>query len=83
VPSRLENAIAVPLIPIIAMLIGPLPLMSGETNVGVTSYDIYRDGNLLASSAPPAGYLGQSVQAGTTYSYSVVAKDAAGNARHS
>ena len=49
-------------------------------NVGVTSYDIYRDGNLLASSAPPAGYLDQSVQAGTTYSYSVVAKDAAGNA---
>ena len=49
-------------------------------NVGVTGYDIYRDGTLLASLAPPAGYLDQSVQPGTTYSYYVVAKDAAGNA---
>ena len=49
-------------------------------NVGVTSYDIYRDGSLLANSAPPAGYLDQSVQPGTTYNYYVVARDAAGNA---
>jgi chitodextrinase len=49
-------------------------------NVGVTAYDIYRDGTLLASVAPPAGYLDESVQPGTSYSYTVVARDAAGNA---
>jgi chitodextrinase len=49
-------------------------------NVGVTAYDIYRDGSLLASPAPPTGYLDQDAQPGTTYSYSVVARDAAGNA---
>jgi Bacterial Ig domain/Calcineurin-like phosphoesterase len=48
-------------------------------NVGVTGYDIYRDGTLLASIAPPAGYLDESVQPGTRYDYYVVAKDAAGN----
>jgi Big-like domain-containing protein/fibronectin type III domain protein/calcineurin-like phosphoesterase family protein len=48
-------------------------------NVGVTAYDIYRDGTLLTSSAPPAGYLDQSVRPATTYSYYVVARDAAGN----
>ena len=48
-------------------------------NVGVTAYDIYRDGSLIASTAPPAGYVDQTVQAGTTYSYTVVARDAAGN----
>jgi len=48
-------------------------------NVGVTGYDIYRDGTLLASIPPPAGYLDESVQPGTPYSYDVVARDAAGN----
>ncbi len=48
-------------------------------NVGVTAYDIYRDGSLMASAAPPAGYLDESLQPGTTYSYDVVARDAAGN----
>jgi chitodextrinase len=48
-------------------------------NVGVTAYDIYRDGSLIASTAPPSGYLDQTVQPGTTYRYYVVARDAAGN----
>ena len=48
-------------------------------DVGVTKYDIYRDGTLLARSAPPAGYLDQTTQSGTTYAYTVVARDAAGN----
>lgn len=48
-------------------------------NVGVTAYDIYRDGALYVSEAPPAGYLDESVQPGTSYSYAVVARDAAGN----
>jgi len=49
-------------------------------DVGVTAYDIYRDGTLIASSAPPAGYVDQTAQSGTTYTYTVVARDAAGNA---
>ena len=48
-------------------------------NVGVTAYDIYRDGTLIASSAPPAGYVDQTAQPGTTYTYTVIARDAAGN----
>ena len=48
-------------------------------DVGVTAYDIYRNGTLLASIAPPTGYLDESVQPGTTYDYYVVARDAAGN----
>jgi chitodextrinase len=49
-------------------------------NVGVTAYDVYRNGSLIASTPPPAGYFDQTVQPGTTYSYYVVARDAAGNA---
>lgn len=48
-------------------------------NVGVTSYDIYRNGSLLTSVPPPGGYLDQTAQPGTTYSYYVIARDAAGN----
>jgi hypothetical protein len=48
-------------------------------NVGVTSYDIYRDGTPIASAAPPAGYVDQTAQSGQTYTYTVVARDAAGN----
>jgi len=48
-------------------------------NVGVTAYDIYRDGTRIASSVPPAGYVDQTAQAKTTYTYAVVARDAAGN----
>jgi Bacterial Ig domain/Fibronectin type III domain/Calcineurin-like phosphoesterase len=48
-------------------------------NVGVTDYDIYRNGSLLASVPPPSGYLDESAQPGTTYSYDVIARDAAGN----
>lgn len=48
-------------------------------NVGVTAYDIYRDGSLITSTAPSNGYVDQTVQAGTTYNYSIVARDAAGN----
>jgi chitodextrinase len=48
-------------------------------NVGVTAYDIYRNGTLIASSAPPAGYLDQTTQPGSTYTYTVIARDAAGN----
>ena len=49
-------------------------------NVGVTSYDIYRDGILVGSAPPPAGYVDQTAQSGQTYAYTAVARDAAGNA---
>lgn len=48
-------------------------------NVGVTGYDIYRDGSLIASTPAQADYLDETVQPATTYTYSVVALDAAGN----
>jgi chitodextrinase len=48
-------------------------------NVGVTGYDVYRDGSVLVSvSATARGYT-DSVTAGSTHSYTVDAFDAAGN----
>lgn len=48
-------------------------------NVGVTSYRVSRDGTVIGTSAS-TNYTDTSVVAGTTYSYAVVALDAAGNA---
>jgi chitodextrinase len=48
-------------------------------NVGVTGYDLFRDGNLLASLGPQTSYSDLSVSGGNTYSYQVRARDAAGN----
>jgi chitodextrinase len=47
-------------------------------NVGVTGYEIFRNGSLLAS---PTGtsYTDTSASPGTTYTYQVKARDAAGN----
>jgi endonuclease I/chitodextrinase len=47
-------------------------------NVGVTSYDIYKDGVLLASSTTNS-YNVTGLTASTSYSFTVYAKDAAGN----
>lgn len=47
-------------------------------NVGVTGYDVYRNGAFLASSATTS-YTASGLTAATTYSFYVVAKDAAGN----
>lgn len=47
-------------------------------NVGVTGYEIYRDGNLVGTSAA-ASYTDTGLSAATAYSYAVKAKDAAGN----
>lgn len=48
-------------------------------NVGVTGYDVFRDGTLIDSVGPQTTYSDTTVSPGTTYSYQVRAKDAAGN----
>jgi hypothetical protein len=47
-------------------------------NVGVTGYDVLRD-NVVIGSAPTATYTDSTVAPGTTYSYTVRARDAGGN----
>lgn len=47
-------------------------------NVGVTGYEIYRSGNLVGTSAS-LSYSDTGLTAATAYSYTVKAKDAAGN----
>ncbi|XHM95761.1 cellulase family glycosylhydrolase [Peterkaempfera sp. SMS 1(5)a] len=47
-------------------------------NVGVTSYDVYRGSTLVGSSAT-TNYTDTGLTASTTYSYTVRARDAAGN----
>ncbi len=49
-------------------------------NVGVVGYDIYRDGSFLASSGLNLAYSDLTAEAETTYTYAVLARDAAGNA---
>ena len=48
-------------------------------DVGVTAYDVYRDGWLLSSGVTSTSYADITVTGSTTYSYEVVARDAAGN----
>ncbi len=49
-------------------------------DVAVVGYDVFRDGQLLASVAgSTTSYLDQTVETDTTYTYGVVARDAAGN----
>ncbi|WP_310501560.1 fibronectin type III domain-containing protein [Paenibacillus qinlingensis] len=48
-------------------------------NVAVTSYDIFRNGSKIGTSST-ASYSDSGLTASTAYSYTVIAKDAAGNA---
>ena len=48
-------------------------------NVGVTAYKIYRGGTLLATLGNVTGYSDTGLSAGTTYSYTIAACDAANN----
>jgi len=48
-------------------------------DVGVTAYDIYRGGVLLASLGAVTAYSDTTVKASTSYSYTVKARDRAGN----
>jgi len=49
-------------------------------NVGVTGYRVYRAGTLLATLGVPTTYQNTGLGASTSYSYTVLAVDAAGNA---
>jgi len=49
-------------------------------NVGVTGYDIFRDGALVASLGPVLSWTDNTALASTTYQYAGRARDAAGNA---
>ncbi len=48
-------------------------------NLGVTGYDVFRDGALLATIAPATAYTDNAVAAGTSYDYKIRAWDAGGN----
>jgi chitodextrinase len=50
-------------------------------NIGVSAYDVYRNGNYLATAAPAAlTYTDKTATAGVGYTYQVAARDLAGNA---
>ncbi|OCT10979.1 hypothetical protein A8709_04560 [Paenibacillus pectinilyticus] len=52
---------------------------SGATdNVGVTSYDVYKNGSFLTNTAS-SSYIATGLSSGTSYSFYVIAKDASGN----
>ncbi|MFB8760620.1 glycoside hydrolase family 6 protein [Streptomyces nigra] len=48
-------------------------------DVGVTGYDVYRDGTRVGSTATGTTYTDTGLSAATAYSYTVRARDAAGN----
>jgi len=52
---------------------------SSTDNVGVTGYDVYRNGALLASIGPQTSYSDAAASPQTTYAYFVRARDQAGN----
>lgn len=53
---------------------------ASSDNVGVTGYEVWRDGTLVASLPAQGSYSDTGVQEATGYSYQVRAKDGAGNA---
>ena len=52
---------------------------SATDNVGVTNYQIYRNGSLIATTGAVTSYSDTAVTGGTTYQYQIRARDAAGN----
>ena len=56
-----------------------LSWLTSTDNIGVTGYNVYRGGTLLAGIGSVTSYADTSVVAGTSYSYDVRALDAAGN----
>ena len=56
-----------------------LSWMASTDNVGVTGYDVYVDGVFYVSTTSSTSYTVTGLMAETTYSFSILAKDAAGN----
>ena len=56
-----------------------LTWLASSDNLGVTGYNVYRGGTLLAGIGPATSYADTTVAANTTYSYQVRAVDAAAN----
>ena len=52
---------------------------AGTDNVGVTGYDVYRDGSKLIGVGAVTSYTDAAVTPGSTHTYAVLAKDGAGN----
>jgi|tagenome__1003787_1003787.scaffolds.fasta_scaffold20988894_10 outer membrane protein assembly factor BamB len=48
-------------------------------NIGVTGYDVYRNGSLLQQLPVQMAFADTTVSAGTSYAYTIKARDAAGN----
>ena len=48
-------------------------------NTGVTGYDVFRDGALLTTIAPATTYTDSTVQPASTHTYTLRARDVAGN----
>ena len=69
---------------LVALNIGPKSLLltwtASTDNIGVTGYDVYRDGNKInASPVSGTSYNVTGLTESTLYSFVVIAKDAAGN----
>ncbi|BDI23057.1 RICIN domain-containing protein [Herbiconiux sp. L3-i23] len=52
---------------------------AANDNVGVTDYEVYRNGVLVGTSGGATSFTDKYLKLGTTYTYTVRAKDAAGN----
>ena len=53
--------------------------MAPHDNIGVTAYDVYRNGVQIASTGPQGNYSDLTVASEITYSYQIRARDMAGN----
>ncbi|BCG58397.1 fibronectin type III domain-containing protein [Paenibacillus sp. URB8-2] len=56
-----------------------ISLTVSADNIGVTGYDIYRDGAMVGSTTGATTYTDTGLTANTAYSFTIKAKDAAGN----
>ncbi len=52
---------------------------ASSDNVGVTGYDVYRDGTMLSRNVSQTSFTDVLVDPSTSYSYQVLARDASGN----
>ncbi len=63
----------------IAATTATLSWSASTDDIGVTAYEVYRNNSLQATVATGTSYAITGLTAGTTYNYTITAKDAAGN----